>query len=161
MSSLVRFQDNYSVFIETGFGHGSTIAEVVKRPYEEIHSIEIDPDLYARGVALFKAYPNVHLHNGSSPDILPTIIKPEKPTFFWLDAHYSAGMYTGSQEKDNSLVDKRYGQCPLLAELKIIVNTPWQSKPLILIDDAICFTKQVYDSYRGHDLRTYDRSQYP
>lgn len=142
------------VFIETGLGHGNTLESALQRPYKWLHSIEIDPTLVAR-CGLYD--PRLTIHCGSSPDILPTIIDPQKSTVFWLDAHYSAGQYTSSAAVDASRLDPRYGQCPLLAELAIIRSFDWAVRPWIAIDDAACFRMETYSGMYAQ----YDRGQYP
>jgi hypothetical protein len=142
------------VFIETGLGHGHALRAALAQPFLTLHSIEIDPQLIAQcGLA----DPRLTLHHGSSPEILPRIIDPARSTMFWLDAHYSAGQYTSDAGRDLAQLDPRYGQCPLLAELAIIVGVCWRRAPWIYIDDAVCFQAPVYEGMWA----PYDRSQYP
>lgn len=62
------------------------------------------------------------------------MIDPTKTTTFWLDAHYSGS--------DRTWQDPRYGECPLLEELKIITSAPWKNPPIICIDDAFIFNRE-------------------
>jgi hypothetical protein len=94
-----------------------------------LHSIEVCEANFLAARAKFSGLPNVHLHYGSSPDVLPAIIDPKLPTTFWLDAHYQGG--------DRREQDKKYGECPLLAELRVIFSYDWS--PIVLIDDAHMF----------------------
>jgi hypothetical protein len=143
-----------AVFIETGLGSGQSLRAALSEPFETLHSIEIDASLIARCDLVD---PRLTIHHGSSPNILPTIIDPERSTMFWLDAHYSAGLYTSDSDVDRTRLDPRYGQCPLLAELAIIRAAPWRVRPWIYIDDAECFVTPIYEGM----LAQYDRAQYP
>jgi hypothetical protein len=124
--SLVR-----EVFIETGTYMGETLMAAVQAGFPELHSIELSWERYLRAESIFSVYPQVHLHQGSSPDVLARIIDPTKPTLFWLDAHFQG-------ESDTPLGDQ-YGQCPLLAELLVIRAMEWSEPLVILIDDAGMF----------------------
>lgn len=153
MGVLSRFEPA-AVFIETGLGGGRSLGAALAEPFETLHSIEIDPTLIARCEL---SDPRLTIHHGSSPDILPTILDPARSTMFWLDAHYSAGLYTSDSDVDRSRLDPRYGQCPLLAELAIIRAVAWRVRPWIYIDDADCFLAPVYEGM----FAQYDRAQYP
>lgn len=143
-----------AVFIETGLGGGQSLAAALAQPFAVLHSIEIDATLIARCEL---RDPRLTIHYGSSPDVLPTIIDPARLTMFWLDAHYSAGLYTSDSDLDRSRLDPRYGQCPLLAELAIIREVDWRIRPWIYIDDADCFRSPIYEGM----FAQYDRLQYP
>lgn len=153
MGVLSRFAPA-AVFIETGLGGGWSLSAALAEPFETLHSIEIDATLIARCEL---RDPRLTIHHGSSPDLLPQIIDPARSTMFWLDAHYSAGLYTSDSDLDRSRLDPRYGQCPLLAELAIIRAVAWQIRPWIYIDDADCFQSPVYEGM----FAQYDRQQYP
>lgn len=139
------------VFIETGHGFGETLDDIVKGPYKEIHTIELDAELARRGRERFAPFPLVHVHHGSSPDILPSVCDPNRETVFWLDAHYSGGNYVTDQ------TDPVRGQCPLLEELAVIRGLPWRVPPLIFIDDSPCFT----DAHYAGVYANCDREQFP
>lgn len=124
--SLVR-----DVLIETGTYRGFSLGLAAQHPYNEIHSIEFIKEYADDVAARFSNLAHVHVHNGSSPDILPKIIDPARATIFFLDAHYQASL-------DHEM-DPAFGQCPVLEELRIIRETPWQVKPFILVDDAYEF----------------------
>ena len=149
MSILTNFFNCHDVYIETGLGHGQTLVEAIKHGFRELHVIEIDQKLIGMANEKFSRFPRVPLtiHLGSSPDVLPEVIDPERQTLFWLDAHFSAGLYTSDSERDRDQLDPRWGECPLMGELEVIVNTPWKVDPLILIDDADCFTAEKYEGY--------------
>lgn len=160
MSILTNFFDCHDVYIETGLGHGQTLVEAVKHDFREIHVVEIDEKLIGMAHAKFPELADLgHLtiHHGSSPDVLPRIIDPVRQTLFWLDAHFSAGLYTSDSARDRAQLDPRYGECPLMAELQAIMRVPWTVDPVILIDDAVCFTAEKYEGYHA----SWDRDQHP
>ncbi|MEX0675916.1 MAG: hypothetical protein WD063_02495 [Pirellulales bacterium] len=131
------------VFIETGTYQGETLANALAAGFEELHSIEVCASNYELAKARFTDHAQVHLHFGSSPEILPRIIDPAIPTTFWLDAHYQ-----GSSRAEQ---DPAYGECPLLAELGIIFSHDWS--PIVLIDDAYMFDERMRGGFQ--------RSQWP
>jgi hypothetical protein len=138
--SIVR-----SVFIETGTYQGETLDIARQAGFEQLYSIEFVLEYYIAACKKFITYENVSCRYGSSPEELPKIIDPKMPTTFWLDAHYQS----------NSIYeqDPKYGQCPLIAELKAIFAQPWEVSPIILIDDAHMFLKSVPTNF--------DQSQWP
>lgn len=156
MSVLSRFPPG-EMFIETGLGHGqSLVAAVDSRVYRSLASIEIDPALVARMREVMLPA-SVQIYEGSSLDWLPKLCDPQLATVFWLDAHFSAGLYSSDAAYDRAQLDIRVGECPLLAELAIIRAVDWQTPPVILIDDAVCFEAAVYT---GHHA-AYTRTAYP
>jgi hypothetical protein len=85
--------------------------------FENLYGIDLDEDLYNRAVSMFKS--SVKMYNGYSKDEMLKIVGElsDRPTLFWLDAHFPGADYKGvkyDEEKDDS---KRI---PLEAELKII-----------------------------------------
>ncbi len=159
MSALWKTPKHGEVFIETGFGHGETLSYVVERPnFKKIYSMDINPVLIEFGRHRFQDDPRVKILQGKSSEVLRTICDPTKQTVFWLDAHYSAGIYTQDVEMDRKLIDEKgEGDCPLLKELAIIKSVAWETPPTILIDDACLF---LPEPYQGPWLQ-YDRSRFP
>jgi len=134
------------VFIETGTGNAETLVHALREPYREVYSIDVNMDLLAEAQRRLGADPRLHLRLGSSAEILPTILDPEKATVFWLDAHYSFGRHSLNQLSDRALADV-FGECPLMGELAAIKAVNWRVPPVILIDDAICFTREIEQTW--------------
>src|SRR5512139_3010056 len=88
--------------IETGTGPGDGIRRALAAGVPVIHSIELNDALHAAACVNFSGQPNLHIHRGSSPDVLREIITPRPGTVFWLDAHYSGGLWSNT-------IDTRYG----------------------------------------------------
>jgi len=124
------------VFIETGTNRGDSLAAALAAGYPKCLSVEFVESLYLLAQARFAADPRVRLFHGSSPEMLPSMIDPTKTTTFWLDAHYSGS--------DRDWQDLRYGECPLVEELKVIASTPWRQPPIICIDDAFIFKDSTW-----------------
>lgn len=126
----------YDTFIETGLLDGENIASLYTKGHlkdiDIAYSIELDSSF------IDKAYENfpflkdskIKLINGDSGLVLNTITKnhEDKRILFWLDAHYSGGNTSKSDE---------YGECPIIAEMESIKNL--KKKPTIIIDDLGCF----------------------
>ena len=115
------------VFVETGTYFGDTIW-YLRDTFEQLHSIEVDPYLFAQASSRFRRMPSVVMHQGDSGSLLSGIVPSlSGKTMYWLDGHYSAGI-TGSGEL----------HCPLLRELEsifVLTASPF----VIAIDDARCF----------------------
>lgn len=90
------------IFIETGTFLGGTVESMLKE-FNNIYSIEVEPNLYKAAKEKFASYEHVTIINGDSSDEIKNILKDlKKPALFWLDAHYSAGI-TGKGKEDSAL----------------------------------------------------------
>lgn len=117
-----------AIFIETGTYKGKMIYAV--QPHiKEIYSIELSKTYYRKAQARFAGYPNIHILQGQSGEVLPQVLDNiNKPCLFWLDAHYSGGSTTKGQSNT-----------PVMQELDCILNHRNADEHIILIDDAGCF----------------------
>ena len=115
------------VLVETGTYLGDTI-QSTRHYFEQIFSIELDSTLHSRARHRFATARNVSLINGDSSLALP-IVFPQlnRPTLFWLDAHFSEG-----------ITAKGSGVTPILKEVELIVKCR-SGADVILIDDAPLF----------------------
>lgn len=121
-------QADLHVLIETGTYLGDLI-EATKGDFREIHSIELDPELYGWAKWRFRRFPHVHLHCGDSAVMLPIILTAvQQPCLFWLDAHDSGGITATNRTVT-----------PIVTELRAIMSHDIAGH-LILIDDADSFT---------------------
>jgi hypothetical protein len=116
--------------IETGTYYGDTIWRV-RRDFDRIVSIEIDPRLSAKARDRFRSQPHLEFVVGDSGvklrEVLTTVTQP---SLFWLDGHYS-GEITSRGELDS----------PIEQELEHIWRHPVR-RHVILIDDAHEFVGQ-------------------
>ncbi len=126
---------DFKIFVETGTYMGETVDNMLPF-FDEIHSIELQPDFYSRAVGKFFRKPQVKLHYGDSSDVLPNLL-PElnHPSVFWLDGHFSSGN-TAQGKKD----------CPLLEEISSIYEL-FLPKALIIIDDHRLFNTNVTEDW--------------
>ncbi len=124
------------VFIETGTYKGKMVYAVMPC-VKEIYSIELDQRHFENARQRFAGYPNIHMLQGSSEQVLPGILANiSKYCLFWLDAHYSGGSTA-----------KGKVETPIMQEVKCILKHPMSEQHVILIDDAQCFTgKNDYPS---------------
>lgn len=132
-----------NVFIETGTFRGGTLRSAIEAGFAEVHSIDVVPEYTENARNMWFQNPSIHLHNGTSPDVLPTIMDGTKHTTFWLDGHFQAHLPNESCEK--------YGECPVLAELKVIFSIDWKVPPIVLIDDANMFTNGCGSKFKASD----------
>ncbi len=117
-------QYHTKTFIETGTYEGRTL-NALKYHFEQLYSIELSEQLFARARKKFKRYSHMTLLQGDSSRVLAELLPQiNTPCLFWLDAHYS---YGNTAKGDVS--------SPVLAELTHIFNHPIQNH-VILIDDA-------------------------
>jgi len=113
--------------VETGTYLGDMTA-VLARQFEEVHSIELSPDLFERASHRFRSRPRVRLYQGDSAEVLPRVVAGlTQPALFWLDAHYSGGVTA------RSVVDS-----PILNELECVLSDR-RFRHVVLVDDARCF----------------------
>jgi hypothetical protein len=111
--------------IETGTyrGQGSRLLAEV---FPKVTTIEVVPQLADAAKAALAGLPQVDVIEGSSRDVLPTLVDAAQPTLYWLDGHWSGGVTGGEND-----------QCPVLAEIAAIA--PGHPDDCILVDDARLF----------------------
>lgn len=116
------------VFVETGTFKGDTV-ELVKTLFNEIHSIELSPELWAKAAKRFEGHHHVRVLHGDSPEKLREMHAElrDAGVLYWLDAHWCIAANTAGE----------LSQCPLLEELKAIGKL--NDKSVLLIDDARLF----------------------
>ena len=77
------------VLVETGTYMGET-AWALRRDFERIETIELEPTLARLARIRFGRTKNVGVHEGDSAAVLPRILETlDSPALFWLDAHPS------------------------------------------------------------------------
>lgn len=127
------------VLVETGTFEGDSIRAALAAGIPEIHSVELNRNLYDANKLRFAEYPNVTLHHGNSPVQLREIVKTlQSQAMFWLDAHYCGGD-TGFVEKSAT------PRCPILDEIAAIAESPIKNH-VILVDDIRFFGKPEFDN---------------
>tara|TARA_B100000965_G_C19465802_1_gene701814 strand:+ start:278 stop:901 length:624 start_codon:yes stop_codon:yes gene_type:complete len=119
---------NIKTFVETGTYYGDML-EALKYKFNLMYSIELSVKLYSLAKKRFKNDKFIKLINGDSATKLNQVLDKlsKKPTLFWLDGHYSAGVTAkGSKET------------PIIEELQQIFEN-FNEEYVIIIDDARCF----------------------
>ena len=115
------------ILIESGTYLGDMVF-AMKNIFSEIHSIELDTNLYKKAKKRFTNIENIHIIQGDSSKVLPELLTLiNQPCLFWLDAHYSGG-----------ITAKGNLNTPIMIELKSIFSHKTKNH-VILIDDARCF----------------------
>lgn len=110
------------ILVETGTYTGET-AWVFRRDFDRIETVELEPTLARLARVRFGRTASVHVHEGDSAAVLPSILESlDRPALFWLDAHPCT---------DRSATD---APVPLLAELAEIAAHPVQGH-VVLVDD--------------------------
>ena len=146
----IRFyarQFGLKIFIETGTYLGEMV-EAMRPHFREIYSIELSEELCARAREKFRGDPRVHILQGDSGEVLPSILeRVEEPCLLWLDGHFSGGV--------TALGTEAY---PILKELHHLRRAP-RKDHVVLIDDARLFDgspgvpskKQIIEGIRAID----------
>ncbi len=143
------------VYIETGLSEGTSMAVALgykATPFRKLYGVELDVSMVSRAAIRFVGEERLTIYEGSSLDVLPRIIDPDRRTIFWLDAHYDGTKPTSFHPP--------HGQCVLLGELKIIMAVPWRVWPTILIDDSSTFCSDEWWRRGAHGTGM-DRAQNP
>ncbi len=141
--ALAEFAERFDleVMVETGTNLGHMV-NAQKDRFREIYSIELDKWLAARAKRKFAHRSNIHLYQGDSGTVLPTIIPLIKePALFWLDAHWGD-------------ID-----APIKQELECIYRHPVRDH-VMLIDDARYFDGHG-DYFSIDELRDHAAREYP
>ena len=77
------------ILVETGTYMGET-AWALKRDFDRIETIELEPTLARLAGIRFRRTRNVRVHEGDSATVLPQILATlDAPALIWLDAHPS------------------------------------------------------------------------
>lgn len=129
-TALIRAEGiRYAVETGTYLGDSAVmLADVV----EGVWSVELKPEILDKARERTAHRPNIHLFEGYSPEVLPTILeRVPGPALYWLDGH--GGMF-GADD-----VPAHIKQCPVLDELAAIAQHPHAGRSVILIDDARAF----------------------
>ncbi len=117
---------NLKVLVESGTYFGEMVM-AMKDEFNLIYTIELDKNLYTSAKKKFSLYPHIHVIQGDSGKILPSILKDIKePCLFWLDGHFSGGITAKSDVTT-----------PIIDELNTIKQR--NHNDVILIDDARLF----------------------
>jgi hypothetical protein len=125
----------YECFIESGSYMGSTI-DNIKNNFNEINTIELNENLHKFCKKKFKNVYNINCIQGNSIIELENILKKNnKNIIFFLDAHYSGGETSRSEE-----------DVPLLEELKVI-NKYFKNNGIIIIDDLRLFNTNYNEDW--------------
>lgn len=101
---LKKMAQNFDIdsFIETGTYNGITASRAAQA-FKEVHTIELEPNLFMEAQDRLKVYPNVTVYYGNSSDLIPVIVPQSKGRpLFWLDAHYSGEKTAMSNPDPNS-----------------------------------------------------------
>lgn len=125
---------NISNFVETGVGDGTSMQEVFNlNLVKNFYGIELDKNMCIK-LENSELGKHVVLYNGYSKDEIFPLLKAlnDKPTLFWLDAHFPDSDYNGAPYDSEKDENKRI---PLSAELEAICSNRNILNDIIIIDD--------------------------
>ena len=115
------------VLVETGTFYGNAVF-TLRNEFEEIHSIELAPDLHAAARRELGHLRHLHLHFGDSAEVLPKVAEQiTSPALYWLDGHFCSGPSAFGKS-----------DTPIGAEVDFLLRRP-PGRDMILIDDARLF----------------------
>ena len=148
---VIEYIKGFSIdtFIETGTYKGKMVYSVIPH-VKEIYSIELDITHFQNAQKRFIGYPDIHILQGQSGEMLPKVLKDiDKPCLFWLDAHWSGGSTARAEI-----------QTPIMQEMQCILGHSRAAEHVVLIDDARCFTGEGdYPTLEG--LESFIRNVWP
>lgn len=125
-SEWLRSNLNLTTLIEGGTYKGDTALRM-SRSFDKVITMERSPIMFEVANKRLAGAGNVEQLQGDTRNLLPELLSVNDNILFWLDAHWSGGETYG-----------RGDECPLIEELRIILNSPLQNFA-ILIDDARLF----------------------
>ena len=126
------------IFFETGSYEGHTALNAAGC-FKEVHTVELQPELFMKTLHTLSECTNVTAYQGSSPEIIKTIAPQIKGRIlFWLDAHYS-GEETALSCDDR---EKAEAFTPIRAELAAIKEAGIKDC-IIIIDDIRGFGIEI------------------
>jgi len=126
-ADILRANLNHT-FVETGTYLGEGIESAIEAGFQEIWSVDIDPERTAEAARKFENHREVYCKSGDSAMHLATLVPMlDKPATYWLDAH-PVGYFNLLQP-----------DLPLINELLAIWFHPGNSGDIILIDDLRLF----------------------
>lgn len=124
------------IYIETGTGICDCLSHAVQYPFLEFYSIDIDGQLIDDAKSLFNQN-NIHfLHDYSHIGLeeILTTIPQDKPTFFFLDAHFPGADFHKTTYEE-SITQFKEDAFPLQKEIDVIKKYRDISKDVFIIDD--------------------------
>jgi hypothetical protein len=147
--------------IETGTYYGEMVA-AVRNDFEQIYSIEFDPELAQRAARRFAGDSRIEILEGDSQKVLPELLESiSEPALFWLDAGYwgwanlardpqrlsvevEAALSHPVKEHavlmdDARMLDGRHG-APTLDELRSRIATRFPDRRVELLHDIVRIT---------------------
>ena len=125
---IVRLKEYGEIanFIETGTYLGNT-AYWASQIFNRVVTIEYSSTMHQKATEKYGHLENIDFLYGDSREKLEEVVlQLDKPSIFWLDAHWSGGATYGQGD-----------ECPILDEIKIINSST--HRHFILIDDARLF----------------------
>ena len=148
---ILGLRDAFGVrsFVETGTYLGDTLATLCG-DFDNLQSIELGRDYYARAVNRFVNQPQIHLINADSTTGLETALDSlsDARAIFWLDAHYSGGD-TAKGQSNTPIETELFAILARLQRNDIILIDDlryfWQARPGFLQHDALLGYPSVRD----------------
>jgi hypothetical protein len=120
-------QYGLEILVETGTYRGDMV-QAMKNSFKKVYSIELSDRLFEAARRRFHGQEKVEIiHGDSGIELAKLIPRLDRPTLFWLDGHYSAGI-TARGATDT----------PIFEELDHIFNSAMKNYAIV-IDDARLF----------------------
>ena len=95
---LLNYKGDRKLFIETGTANGDGVASALTAGFEQICTVELNPNLANHCMNRFSENDNVTIACGSSDEFLPQVLEGvDEPFVLWLDAHFSGGPFIGEK----------------------------------------------------------------
>ena len=120
----IRLRDELGLerAIETGTYQGGGARELAEL-FDSVATIEISEEMRREAADRLDGRPEIEMVAGDSREALPRLIDPQRPTFYWLDGHWSGGATGGHG-----------AECPVIDEVRAIAKG--HPDDCVAIDDA-------------------------
>ena len=125
LASELRALLGLSRACETGTFQGEG-AEALARVFPSVVTVELSEKLHARAKARLRTRSNISFVLGDAREVLPRLVDPSVPTFWFLDGHWCDGPTAGGA-----------AQCPVMTEVAALAAG--HPDDCIVIDDARLF----------------------
>lgn len=136
------------ILVETGTYRGDMV-HAMRNDFKKIYSIELSTELFEAARRRFHGASNIEILQGDSGIVIAQLIpKLDRPTLFWLDGHYSAGM-TARGAKDT----------PIFEELGHIFNSSMKDYAIVIDDARLFGADPAYPTMQ--ELKDYIKSHRP
>jgi hypothetical protein len=127
---------NLKLYFETGTGKAVSLRYALRHNFQKFYSVDLDSDLIKEAQNEIKDERLIFINDFSTNAIEKHVpnLDPEKPTLFFLDAHFPGADFHKTTY-ENSIKEYKEQSLPLELEINLIKEIRNTNKDVIIIDD--------------------------